>query len=231
MNIEILQLIEGAQKATGLTVVIDVFRAFSLEPYLFSQGVAQIYPVGAIETAYLLKSENPDFLLVGERNEKKPEGFDFGNSPQHSFSYPLTGKTVIHTTSAGTQGIVNATNADEIITGSFVNAGAIIRYIQQKNPKNVSLCCMGYSAQRPTEEDTLCAEYIKSALEGTIPDFDKMIAIMRETSGNRFFIKENQSFAPEEDFHLCTKLSIFDFVLKVSSHSGHSIITRHNVPL
>ena len=33
MKIEILQLIEGATRAKGLTVVIDVFRAFSLEAY------------------------------------------------------------------------------------------------------------------------------------------------------------------------------------------------------
>ena len=30
MNIKILQLIEGAKQATGLTVIIDVFRAFTV---------------------------------------------------------------------------------------------------------------------------------------------------------------------------------------------------------
>ena len=34
MEIRILELIEGAKKAEGLTVIIDVFRAFSLECYL-----------------------------------------------------------------------------------------------------------------------------------------------------------------------------------------------------
>ena len=31
MNIKILELIDGAKKAEGLTVIIDVFRAFTLE--------------------------------------------------------------------------------------------------------------------------------------------------------------------------------------------------------
>ena len=30
MNIKILQLIEGAKQATGLAVIIDVFRAFTV---------------------------------------------------------------------------------------------------------------------------------------------------------------------------------------------------------
>ena len=49
MNIKILHLLTGAKEATGLTVIIDVFRAFSLEAYLFSQGAEVIYPIGSIE--------------------------------------------------------------------------------------------------------------------------------------------------------------------------------------
>lgn len=229
MNIEIHQLVEGARQAKGLTVVIDVFRAFSLEPYLFSRGVTSMYPVGAIDEAYRLKEANPEYLLVGERNERMPEGFDFGNSPFHSSQHSVAGKTVVHTTSAGTQGIVNAVNADEIITGSFVNAGAIISYIKQKNPEHVSLCCMGYASLRPTEEDTLCAEYIKSVLRGGCPDFDAMVDIMRKTSGSRFFIQDNQWFAPQEDFYLCTKLSIFDFVLKVTADGNDRVTERVDI--
>ena len=37
MKINILHLIEGAKKAEGLTVIIDVFRAFSLECYLYDK--------------------------------------------------------------------------------------------------------------------------------------------------------------------------------------------------
>ena len=51
MDIKILHLLEGADQAEGLAVVIDVFRAFSLECYLFSRGVQKIYAVGREETA------------------------------------------------------------------------------------------------------------------------------------------------------------------------------------
>ena len=36
MNIKILHMVEGAKQATGLTVIIDVFRAFTVEAYLMN---------------------------------------------------------------------------------------------------------------------------------------------------------------------------------------------------
>ncbi|HYW94821.1 MAG TPA: 2-phosphosulfolactate phosphatase [Bacteroidales bacterium] len=214
MNIQILHLIEGARKATGLTVVIDVFRAFSVAPYAFANGVDKIIPVGSLEKAQKLKAENPTWLLAGERHEQKVPGFDFGNSPSQILEADLQGKTLIHTTSAGTQGLVNAVNAGEILTGSFVNAGAIINYIKTKQPETVSLVCMGYSTQYPVEEDTFCAEYIKNELEERKNNFDEMVSIIRQTSGARFFDEEKQTFAPSSDFDLCLSLNRFDFVIK-----------------
>lgn len=70
MDIQILQLIEGAKLARGITVIIDVFRAFSVEAYLFERGAECIIPVGDKEFAYKLKKENPKFLLVDERHGK-----------------------------------------------------------------------------------------------------------------------------------------------------------------
>jgi 2-phosphosulfolactate phosphatase len=217
MNIQILQLLDGAKSASGLTVIIDVFRAFSTACYAFEMGADKIFPVGDINLAYQLKEKNPDYILVGERNEQKPEGFDFGNSPSQLLHGVLTAKTIVHTTSSGTQGIANARNADQIVTGSFVNAGAIIKYIRKKQPKTVSLVCMGYACEYPTDEDTLCAEYIKNELKGKINEYGKMVETMRNGSGARFFDPKNQSWAPQKDFELCLDLNRFDFVLKVES--------------
>lgn len=229
MNIQILQLLEGAKSASGLTVIIDVFRAFSTACYAFDIGADKIFPIGDISLAYQLKKESPDYILVGERNEQKPEGFDFGNSPSQLLNGDLTGKTIVHTTSSGTQGIANALSADEIISGSFVNAGAIIRYIKQRQPETVSLVCMGYACEYPTDEDTLCAEFIKNELEGKPNDFGKMVDIMRKGSGARFFDPEKQSWSPEKDFKLCLDLNRFDFVLKVEKEDELNYLRRINL--
>ena len=219
MNIHTFQLIEGAKKAIGLTVIIDVFRAFSLECYLFDQGAAKIFPVGKVETAFALREKDSELILIGERNEKIIPGFDYGNSPMQILGKDFTGRKLAHTTSAGTQGIVNAVNATQIITGSFVNAHAIARYINQEQPSDVSLVCMGYSANVETEEDTLCAEYISDLLENREPDFEKMKSVIRTTSGKRFFMKEKQYHAPKEDFDLCLQPGKFNFVLQASKEN------------
>ena len=205
-------------------MIIDVFRAFSLECYAFHNGAEKIIAVGEIETAYSLKQENPEFILLGERNEMIMPGFDFGNSPTHILKQDFSGKTLVHTTSSGTQGLVNAVHADEIITGSFVNAQAIIDYINNQKPELVSLVCMGYASLYPVEEDTFCADYIKNALEGRKNDFGEMKEIIRHTSAKRFFEEDKQDFAPSSDFELCLDLNRFDFVIKAGREDSNLVM-------
>ncbi len=226
MEIKILQLLDGAKQASGLTVIIDVFRAFSTACYAYGLGAKRIIPAGDIEIAYRLKRENPDFILIGERNEQKPPGFDFGNSPSLLKEERLRGKTMVHTTSSGTQGIANAINASKIITGSFVNAGAIARYIKQQKPQAVSLVCMGYACEYPTDEDTLCAIYIKNELEGTPNNFREMVETIRKGSGARFFEPDKQDWSPKTDFDLCLTLDLFNFVLKIEEENNVNYLRK-----
>lgn len=132
MKIQILQQLEGAKQAKGLAVIIDVFRAFTTECFFIANGAKEIFAVGDEKIAYALKKEHPDYILAGERKEVMLPGFDYGNSPAKIEKIDFTNKTIVHTTSAGTQGIANASYAEEIITGSFVNASAIAQYINQK---------------------------------------------------------------------------------------------------
>jgi 2-phosphosulfolactate phosphatase len=229
MDVQILQLLDGAKDAKGLTVIIDVFRAFSTACYAYGKDAAKIIPVGNIKKAYHLKEENPEFILMGERDERKPPGFDFGNSPSLLSSARLSGKTIVHTTSSGTQGIEAAISADEIITGSFVNAAAIVQYIRNQNPRTVSLVCMGYACEYPTDEDTLCAEYIKNELQGMDNDFARMEEIIRQGSGKRFFEPDNQEWAPSTDFDLCLQRDIFDFILKVENDGSINYLQKVKV--
>jgi 2-phosphosulfolactate phosphatase len=214
MNIEISEFIEGARNSRGLTVIIDVFRAFSVECYAIDSGAVKIITASEVDDAFELKKKYPKAVLVGERDEKKIKGFDFGNSPTEIIKADLSGKTVIHTTTAGTNGIANATNADSIITGSFVNATAVAKYIRETGPAYVSLIAMGYRAQESAEEDLLCAEYLEALIRDRALDIRPGIANLRETSGKRFFRPENIEFSPPTDFFLCTMLNRFNFILK-----------------
>ena len=214
MNIEILEFVEGAKKATGLTVIIDVFRAFSVACYASDAGAAKIIAVVEIKMAFELKKKLRNVVLVGEREEKRIEGFDFGNSPTEMIKANLYSKTVILTTTAGTNGLVNASNAKILLTGSFVNATATAKYIQSLNPESVSLIAMGYRAAISAEEDLLCAEFISAKLNDKESNFENRISNLRNSSGRRFFKPENLDFSPPTDFFLCTMTDRFHFVLR-----------------
>ena len=215
MNIKILHMIEGAKEATGIAVIIDVFRAFTVEAYLMNNGANKIIPVGDVEIAYDYKEKNPDSILIGERHGKILPGFDYGNSPSQIENIYFDNKVVVHTTSAGTQGIANAKSAKEILTGSLVNAKAIAKYIKNNNYQDVSLVCMGLEAVSQTEEDNLCAYYIKSLLEDKNIDITNEIQKLKITSGAKFFDKAQQEVFPEKDFYLSTEINKFNFVLKL----------------
>ena len=225
MQIQILQQLEGAKKAKGIAVIIDVFRAFTTECFFIANGAKQLFAVGEQNIAYTLKKQHPDYILAGERNEIMLEGFDYGNSPANIEHIDFTGKTVVHTTSAGTQGIANACYADEILTGSFVNALAISKYIKKQNVSVESLVCMGKAALSPTEEDTYCAEYIKSLLLGENYPLQQKLCALRHLEGERFFNPQNQIQCPQRDFYLATTPNQFDFVLRAVPYERdfHSI--------
>ena len=228
MDVRVLELVDGAREARGLTVVIDVFRAFTLECYLFAQGAKAIYPIGSVDEARALKAAHPDWLCFGERGGWQVEGFDFGNSPSQVAGVDLTGRTCIHTTSAGTQGIVNATGADEIVTGSLANARAVATYIRRRDPREVSIVAMGTSGVTSADEDVLCARYIEALLKGQGDDFDvaAKAAALRDGAGAKFFDPEQPQY-PAADFPYCVDSDRFDFVIRVGKDAdGRLVNTR-----
>jgi 2-phosphosulfolactate phosphatase len=230
MKVEILEFIEGARNAKGVTVIIDVFRAFSVACYAIDAGAVRIIATSEVSEAFELKKKYKNSVLVGEREEKKIEGFDFGNSPTEIIRADLSGRTVIHTTTAGTQGLISAINADSILTGSFVNAGAIVRYLKSIDPDRVSLVAMGYRAANSAEEDLMCAEMIASELKNERFISESRIANLQNTSGKRFFNPCNIDFSPPTDFFLCTMINKFDFVLKASRRfDGNVDLMKINV--
>lgn len=212
-----VKIINNAKEATGIAVIIDVFRAFTVEPYLINNGAQKLIPVGDMQIAYDYKQKDNNCVLIGERKGVMLPGFDYGNSPAQIQNVDFTGKTVIHTTSCGTQGIANAINAQEIITGSFVNAKAIAKYIMSRKIEEVSLVALSRPGEKPFEEDELCAKYIKSLLENRpLDNLEEEIEKLKKTSGAKFFNDLLQDVFPEKDFYLCTELDKFNFVLRVN---------------
>lgn len=216
--IEIVDFVAGAQSARGVAVVIDVFRAFSLAAYAFAAGVRSIVPVASIEHARLLKQQHDDWLLIGERYAQPLEGFDHGNSPADLLAVMLQGRTLIHTTHAGTQGLTQANLADEVLTGALVNAAAIVRYIRARRFPLVTLVRMGQHATERCDEDDVCAELLAQRLRGEEPAVHGFAERLRVAPSAVKFFDPGCPWAPPADFDLCTQVDRFDFVLRLDRH-------------
>lgn len=226
-QVQVLHLLEGARSATGIAVIIDVFRAFTLAPCAVARGARRILPVATPEEALVLKRADPALLLAGERDGRPLPGFDFPNSPAAILRADLAGRSLVLRTSAGVQGLLAATRADEVVTGSFVNAAAIVAYLRRRSPARISLVCMGWGGSEPAAEDQACADYLAAGLEGEFPDFDAIRARLRaDPSGAKFFDPARPWFPPE-DFAACMRASVYPWVLRLArDETGRASLER-----
>ena len=232
MDITISEFIQGAREARGTAVIIDVFRAFSTECYAWDRGIRRLIATATPEQAFDMKRKlNTEAVLAGEQDEKMIPGFDLGNSPTEIITGGIAGRTMIHCTTAGTNGIMAATGAREILCASLVNAAAVAKYIRMSGYPEVNLIAMGYRATEHADEDLLCARYIRDLLEGKETDIARETAELMKGSGKRFFMPENISFSPPTDFFLCTDLNRFNFALKaVVTTAGYAEIIKIDIP-
>ena len=210
MDVQIKRLLDGAKSATGITVVIDVFRASNTILSCLASGVDFIIPVGETTEALEIKKNNKDYILFGERGGVKVDGFDYGNSPIEASKMNLIDKRVILTTSAGSQGIVYSNNSDEVIIGSFANATAVVEYLKKRNPNKVTLLAIGNNATESAVEDEECAKFLKAKLEGENVDVSQIMKNVLNSDGASRLRRLKQ----EDDLEFCIKVDISNIVPK-----------------
>ncbi|MFH1721621.1 MAG: 2-phosphosulfolactate phosphatase [Candidatus Altiarchaeota archaeon] len=214
MDVLIKSLLEGARQAQGVAVVLDVFRASSTLVTLFERGMEEVYPVETIEEARILKEQNPDLLLMGERGGFPPEGFDLGNSPAEVSNRNFSGRRCVFSTSSGTKAIsVAFESADEVWVGCFLNAGAVIKKLKQQSPKIVSLVASGMEGMVKSTEDENCALYIKRILKEEKVDFKSK----KKEIGESRFADRLRARGQQEDLDFSLQLNKYHLVPKVYS--------------
>jgi 2-phosphosulfolactate phosphatase len=145
-----------------IVVIIDVFRATSTISAALHHGAKEIIPVDDVDKCIELGKQIGNSITAGERNGAVAPGLQHGNSP---LEYPrefVEGKSLVLTTTNGTRLLHMCHNADEIITGSFLNLGAVCEYlVQQKKP--VLLACASWK-DRYNLEDSLFAGAVYDAI-------------------------------------------------------------------
>lgn len=134
-------------------VVVDILRATSCMTTAFAHGIESIKTFAGL--AECLELRNAQYLTAGERDGKKVEGFDLGNSPFEYMNGSVRGRKIAFTTTNGTQAIAKASSAKDIIIGSFLNLSAVVAYLR-KTPNNVLIVCSGWKG-KVNLEDTVFA--------------------------------------------------------------------------
>ncbi|MHA1917696.1 MAG: 2-phosphosulfolactate phosphatase [Candidatus Ranarchaeia archaeon] len=163
---------EGA-KAAGivgdLVVIIDVLRMSSTITAALDNSSESVTTVREIEDAQAIRKKEPSFILGGERNNKKIDSFDLGNSPREYTQEKVSGRNIVITTSNGTRVIdtLLRTNPEtRILIGCALNAKAVcnvIRKIISKEQTNITLLAVGKIGS-PSPEDHIIAHILRQYL-------------------------------------------------------------------
>ena len=209
MTVRRLSGIEGAREAVGTTVIIDVFRAFTTAAFCVAAGAREVALVADHAHALALKANDPDLFLTGEIGGRPIPGFDLGNSPSRIVDLDLRGRRVVQRTSAGTQGVVAAAAATEVLLGSLVIAGATVRYLRGRDA--ISLVAMGTAGGDDHAEDEICAAYLEQLLLGAAPAAPTISLAAAEVWPDWF---------PRRDAELALEVDRFRFALPVTREDG-----------
>ena len=204
-----------AREATGTAVVIDVFRAFTTAAVALENGAGKIVMVDDLEEAKRMRAEGVGTRCLGERGGIAPEGFDFGNSPDEIRDVRFDGETLIQTTTNGTRGIAAAGNAKRVYAGSLVTAMATARAILADPELPVSLIAMGDSGVRRTDEDEICALYLRALLCGRKPDREALNALILLQAD----LVDTRKLSPA-DVAACLATDSVPFAIRVTREDG-----------
>jgi 2-phosphosulfolactate phosphatase len=153
-------LYEAEGHTNSIVVIIDILRASSAICTAFANGAVSIIPVSEVAEARDYKSKG--YLVAAERDGFVLDFADFGNSPFNFTKEKVSGKTIVYSTTNGTGIIKLASSAFMTVIGSFLNIGALTKWLI-KQDKDVLLLCAGWK-NRFNIEDTVCAGAIADIL-------------------------------------------------------------------
>ncbi len=205
-------------------VVIDILRATSTICTAIHEGALSVKPVSTVDEALILK--NQGYLIAGERDGYKIEGFDMGNSPFECMDGKVKGERLALTTTNGTKCITAASTAgaSNVLSGSFLNIDAISEWLIKDN-KDIVLLCAGWKDKVNLEDSVfagaLTARHINGGhLNSNCDSAHMALDIYRQSKNNisEYLVKSSHyqrlsHLHHQEDMIYCLKQNIFDTVV------------------
>ena len=176
-----LETLRRRKLGGAVCVVFDVLRATTSMVTALGNGAEAIEPVQEIEAALAARRARPEVLLAGERQGLRIDAsltggveFDLGNSPREFTAERVRGRRIVMTTTNGTRALRACQGARTVLVGSFLNLGAIARWLLDRVPRELVIVCSG-TFEELALEDALAAGALWEAVasvygEGRVTD-------------------------------------------------------------
>ncbi len=218
--------IKNIKLAGKLVIIIDVLRASSTIVTALANGCRGFIPILSPDKAKkkAQEFEKERVLLGGEREGKKIEGFDLGNSPREYKREAVKDKTIIFSTTNGVKTFEMVKGAHRIIIGSFLNLQAVCDYCTNYTG-DILIICAGKEGKFCLE-DTACAGMMINSLRDVflvacrevdanltaqllyLKFGNNILEILRKSQHGRYL----ESIGSGEDLKFCSQLDLFHIV-------------------
>jgi 2-phosphosulfolactate phosphatase len=225
VDIHLYSLMEGARRARGTAVIIDVYRAFTTAAVALKRGARRIIMVDDPQKALELRNKGIGDLCTGETDGVPVPGFDFGNSPYALSRAELGAKTLIQSTSAGTRGVAAASGSGRIYAAALVNAAATADAILRERPDTVWLVAMGNGGNTRSDEDEQCALYLRNRLRGCRQNRAALRSLVRSAWDSRKFGNPHQPHFDPKDRNIALQIDSIPLAVRVRRVGGLLIAT------
>jgi 2-phosphosulfolactate phosphatase len=165
-----VDLIPRGGYENAVVVVVDVLRATTTTPLLFSRGLKTLFMTPSLGAARAYATQG-GHLLIGEREGLPPEGFNYGASPADLSRVDFTDKTAVMTTQNGPRSLSIVSDAHTVLLGSFYNARAVsdaaLEIARQSDIEEIAIVCAGQDGLESLD-DTLCAGFLARRIERAV---------------------------------------------------------------
>jgi len=212
--------IDGARRATGTIVVIDVLRAFTVSAYALAGGARECLLVRTVGEGQALARSIPNSILCAEENGLPVPGIEISNSPTKIANTDLIGKVLVQRSSAGTQAAAE-TQAEDMYAASLVVARATVQACLSRKPKTLTLLA---SADHP--EDHACATYMAQLINNEEPDLERLLQPLKATERYQQLQSGSWPGFPPTDLELALQPDRFDFAMPATRHVGLVRLTK-----
>ncbi|MEK7667389.1 MAG: 2-phosphosulfolactate phosphatase [Gemmatimonadota bacterium] len=148
-------------------VVVDLLRASTTIAVALAHGAKAVLPAASTEEALRIAQnlERDQLVLAGERKSVRVDGFALGNSPLEFTPEAVGGKTIVLSTTNGTQALIAAQGAKEILVAAAVNFSVVVQRARAalESSGELVILCSGHD-RRFAIEDAFAAGRIAKVL-------------------------------------------------------------------